>query len=62
MLEFKQDLKNKSILVVKLTKTGLLTMAKPCNICTNLIKDFKLKYIFYTDKNSNIIKLKTKDL
>ena len=57
-----QDVKNCSILVIKLSIGGILTMAKPCEVCIELIKEKKLKDIYYTDRNNSFQYIKVKDI
>lgn len=37
------------LLVIRVLKSGDLSMAKPCNVCTKLIKYAKIKNVYYSD-------------
>jgi tRNA(Arg) A34 adenosine deaminase TadA len=45
-----------SLLVVRVEANGRLTMAKPCECCTELIKHVGIRNVFYTDWSGNIIR------
>lgn len=45
----------KSIIVIRVTRSGLIRMAKPCKICMLAIKEAKIKKIYYTDSYGNLI-------
>jgi len=47
-------LKGTSMLVVRVTKTGKLAMAKPCQVCMSLINYLGIKNLYYSDRNGTI--------
>lgn len=47
-----------SILVIKISKTqGLMSNAKPCRICMNLLDYVGIKNIYYSNEQGEIVKL-----
>lgn len=51
-------LKNASILVLKISKTlKILSNAKPCDMCYNLLKTIGIKEIFYSNQYGEIVRL-----
>lgn len=44
------------IVVVRLTKNGKLTMARPCPICMRAIKEAGIEEIIYSDNNGKMVK------
>ena len=65
--------KNKSIkkinmLVIRTTKTGKLSMSKPCYNCImNMMRDapkkgYKIEWIYYSDEEGNVVKEKLVNL
>lgn len=53
----KEDLSDYEILVLRVDKNNNLAMSKPCSGCQSLLNQFNIKEIWYSDKNSNIIKM-----
>ena len=49
-------LKGSSMLVIRLTISNILSMARPCDICMNMIKHVGIKEIYYSNHDSEIIK------
>lgn len=43
-----------ALLVIRVLKSGELSMAKPCEVCTKLIKYAKIKNVYYSDWNGDI--------
>lgn len=43
------------LLVVRINKAGLLTMAKPCPVCQELVSDVKIKRVWYSDWEGRIV-------
>ena len=58
----KNKLININIIVIKTSKTGILSLSKPCIHCILLMntlpnkKGYIIKNIYYSDENGNIIK------
>lgn len=48
-------LKGCSILVYRTNRSGKIGMAKPCPMCSKLIKYVGIKNIYYTNENGEII-------
>lgn len=51
-----EKLKGSSILVVRLCRSGVLSMSYPCEMCMEMIKYVGIKEIYYTNHNSEIIR------
>lgn len=49
-------LKDTSILVIRLCRSNVLSMAYPCEMCLDLIRHVGIKEIYYTNHNSEIIR------
>ena len=47
-------LKGASILVVRITKGGNFSLARPCPTCFGLLNHIGIKKLFYTDRNGQI--------
>jgi len=43
------------LLVVRINKTGNVTMARPCDVCGELIKDVGIKRVWYSDWEGRIV-------
>lgn len=56
------EIKNFSLLVIRIGKSGKFCMAKPCQKCTQLIKYIELKDVYYSNRDGEIVKIKVKDL
>ena len=54
----RKDLSECVLIVVRKTKTGKITMAKPCGNCMSVIKHYKIKEIVYSDWNGEMIREK----
>jgi deoxycytidylate deaminase len=54
----KNNKKPESIVIIRMINNGKVKMAKPCQVCMLAIKEAKIKYIYYTNDNSEIIKEK----
>lgn len=50
------DLSECIIIVIRKTKNGKITMARPCGNCMSVIKHYKLKEIVYSDWNGEMIR------
>ena len=51
-------LKNASICIIRATQNGVLGNAKPCPMCMGLIQHVKIKTIWYSDADGNIVSTK----
>lgn len=58
IIKAKRPLKGCSILVIRINCKGKLMLAKPCPHCMNYISHVGIKYIYYSDSNGNIQKIK----
>lgn len=64
----KKRLQNINILVIRFSKNNKLQQSKPCANCIYVMKNlpekkgYKIKNIFYSDENENIIKSSLKNL
>jgi len=47
-----------SILVIRVTRQGNLSMAKPCGMCMSMIEHVGLKEIYYSNHEGEILKMK----
>lgn len=47
----KFDLTNASVFVYRMTKSGVLAMAKPCDMCMDALREQQIKEVFYTCEN-----------
>lgn len=56
-----KKLKNSSILILRITPGGKLSMAYPCEMCLSLIKHIKIRNIYYSNYDGEIIKTKLKE-
>jgi deoxycytidylate deaminase len=45
------DLVGSDLYIFRQTKDGILANSFPCIYCQDLLKEFKIKTVFYTDKN-----------
>lgn len=50
------------IMVVKINAKGNLDNSLPCAMCTHMLKEFGIKYVYYSDNNGDIIRQKVRDL
>lgn len=46
-----------SIIVIRVSRDGSFAMAKPCPICQLAIKEAKIKHIYYSDFDGDIVRL-----
>lgn len=51
----KELLHGASILVIRVTYGGRLSMARPCNNCLNTILHFKFKEMYFSGENGEIV-------
>ena len=51
-------LKNASICIIRTTQNGALGNAHPCSMCMGLIQHVRIKTIWYSDANGNIVSAK----
>ena len=58
IINAKRDLKNHSMLIVRINSNNTLFMAKPCDMCMGYIKFVGIKNIYYSDRQGQIIKEK----
>jgi tRNA(Arg) A34 adenosine deaminase TadA len=56
----KTQMKNVSLLVIRVNKTGELRNSKCCSICLQIMKSFNIKNVYYSDDKGNFIKEKVK--
>jgi len=42
------------VMVVRMTKNGLIRMARPCNICTLALKEAKVRHVYYTNDDGEL--------
>lgn len=47
-----------SILVMRISKSGVIGNAKPCPVCSKIIEYVGIKHVFYTDETGNIVSYK----
>lgn len=47
-----------SMMVLRFTKRGNISMAKPCIHCQQFIDDAKIKFVYYSNWNGEIVKLR----
>lgn len=47
-----------SILVIRVTRQGNLSMAKPCDMCMSIINHVGLKEVYYSNHEGEILKMK----
>ena len=45
-----------TVMVVRMTPTGLIRMARPCNICTLALREAKVRFVIYTDNDGKLCK------
>ena len=53
----KENLKEFTMVVLRVDRNGKLSNSKPCNGCTQLIRQFSVGEIWFSDKNGQILKL-----
>ena len=67
-LKFKKQLESINLLVIRLSKTNKIQSSKPCSNCIKMIdfipekKGYKIKNIYYSDNEGNIIKTNLNNL
>ncbi len=54
-------LKNSSILVIRLNKSGNLSMSFPCQYCYNSLEYVGIKWIYFSNRKGEILKEKLSD-
>lgn len=47
--------KAESIIVIRMTSTGLVRMARPCNICALALREAGIKYVYYSNDSGQIL-------
>lgn len=52
----KHMLKGMSILVMRQNISGTLSMAKPCEMCREMLDHFGIRWMYYSDRRGQIIK------
>lgn len=62
VLNSHDNLDDAEILVVRLSKTGKLLLAKPCIHCCYTLEHVKIKYVYYSNDDGEIIRSKVSDL
>jgi hypothetical protein len=50
------------LIVIRSRKNGELGMAKPCSVCLPVIKDFGIRYVYYTNYHGYISRELAKDM
>jgi len=60
IIRAKTDLKRTSILVIRVNKSGKLTMAKPCQHCLAYLDFVGIKNCYFSNKNGEIERLQRK--
>lgn len=56
------NIKGSKMLVLRLLSDGSVAIAKPCEVCQRIIKDYGIKRVKYTINNNNIGLLKVSEL
>lgn len=46
-----EDLSGSDLYIFRQTKDGILANSFPCQYCQDLLREFKIKTVYYTDKN-----------
>jgi len=49
-------LKGTSIITIRITRTGIISMAKPCEMCMSMIRYTGIKEIYYSNHNGEIVR------
>lgn len=62
ILNCKSDISGASILVIREDKNGELKNARPCEWCTETLKHFDVKDVYYTNDEGEIVKERVRDL
>jgi deoxycytidylate deaminase len=47
--------KAESIIVIRMTSTGLVRMARPCNICSLALREAGIKFVYYSNDLGQIL-------
>ena len=47
-------IKNYNLFVLRINKSGFINLARPCNMCYEMISHIGLKGVFYTNRNNSI--------
>lgn len=55
-------LKGCSMLVVRVNKTGMFGICKPCPMCSKIINHIGIKNVYYTNEQGEIVRVKAKNL
>lgn len=50
-----EDIKNCHILVIRINNKGELRTSKPCNTCMDMIRDARIKKIWFVNKQGEIV-------
>ena len=53
----RQDYRNLTLYVARLTRTDKISLSRPCVACQKVIKDAGIKNVFYTDYTGELEKL-----
>lgn len=53
----KEDLSNYSMVVLRVDRTGQLNNSKPCRGCENVIKQFNINDVWYSNNKGDVVKL-----
>lgn len=51
-----------TILVLRWKKDGSLSCAKPCCFCESMIRKANIKYVYYSNWDGEIVKMKVKNM
>lgn len=62
ILNAERSVKGFNLLVVRIDANGFLRMAKPCEWCSDSIKHFGIRNVYYSNDEGEIIKTRSKFL
>ena len=62
VLNAKRDVSNTEMLVIRLSKSGNLLLAKPCYHCTVTLDHVGVHTVYYSDTNGQIVKVRVQEL
>jgi len=58
---FKKKIGKYSIIIIRINRKGELVNSKPCIDCMRILKLLNIKYIYYSNDEGNIVKIKCKE-
>ena len=44
------------LFVARITNGGKVSMARPCEICLNLLREYDIRVFYYTDHDGNVVR------